>query len=177
MTTDALIDGLLEREGAYVDHVSDRGGPTNYGVTAAAWGEYRRFGRPATRAEIQGITREQAVEFYRLRYVTNSPFMAVAYEPLRCQLIDFAVLSGTERATRWLQRVLDVDPTGRMDDRTKLALNRDRGALVNRALVGARVQMFQAIVAADPSQQVFFRGWCARALSFWDPMTTQRNER
>lgn len=168
MTTETLIDGLLAREGGYVDHPQDRGGATHWGITVGAWGEYRRFGRPATRAEVQRITREQAIEFYRVRYVQHSPFVVVAYEPLRVQLIDFAVLSGTERATRWLQRVLDVEPTGRMDDRTLVALNRDRGALVNRALVGARVQMFSGIVAGDAGQGVFLKGWIARAVSFLD---------
>ena len=31
----ALIDRLLVREGGYVDHAADRGGPTKYGITQA----------------------------------------------------------------------------------------------------------------------------------------------
>lgn len=174
MTIAQLIDGILDREQGYQDNPADKGnahgGATNWGITSASWGTYRRLGRPATRAEIWAITRTQAVEFYRSQYVASSPFTAVAYEPLRVQLIDFGINSSNERATRWLQRVLDVPVTGSIDDRTTLALQRDRGDLVNRALVGARLQMYHMIAASDATQKAFLGGWLARAVSFLDPV-------
>jgi lysozyme family protein len=30
-----LIDALIDREGGYVNHPADRGGPTRYGITEA----------------------------------------------------------------------------------------------------------------------------------------------
>ena len=30
---DEIIDDILRREGGYVDHPLDRGGPTNFGIT------------------------------------------------------------------------------------------------------------------------------------------------
>ena len=35
MDVDELIEALIEREGGYVNHPNDRGGPTNYGITEA----------------------------------------------------------------------------------------------------------------------------------------------
>ena len=32
---DALIDELIEREGGYVNHPADKGGPTRFGITEA----------------------------------------------------------------------------------------------------------------------------------------------
>ena len=35
LDVDALIDGLIEREGGYVSHPADTGGPTCFGITEA----------------------------------------------------------------------------------------------------------------------------------------------
>lgn len=36
MDVDKLIDALIEREGGFVSHPKDRGGPTRYGITEAS---------------------------------------------------------------------------------------------------------------------------------------------
>jgi lysozyme family protein len=93
MTEDELIDGILEHEGGFVNDRVDHGGVTNFGITAAAWGQYKQLNRPGTTAEMKAITRDDAIEFYRQKYIVNGAFKAVAFEPLRAQLIDFAVNS------------------------------------------------------------------------------------
>lgn len=165
MTTDQLIDGIIEREGGYTDDPKDHGGATNFGITAQAWGLYKGLNRQATRDEVKAITREQAVAFYRVQYIDRSPFRSVAYEPLRVALIDFAVNSGTPRAIRWLQRVLDVPVTGAFDDRTVGALSRDRGPLVNRALAAARLYMIDQATDHGDIDKKFEEGLESRALS------------
>lgn len=170
MTEDALIGELVDREGGFVNNVSDRGGATKFGITAAAWGIYKRFGRPATVAEVQAITRVDSVGFYRRR-LRQSPFMVIADEALRVQLFDFGVQSGDARAIRWLQRVLRVPVTSEIDDRTKVAMVAYPAFLLNEALIGARLKMLMDIVASDPSQATFVRGWCARAAAFSQLMT------
>jgi lysozyme family protein len=166
MTEDELIDGILEREGGFVNDPVDHGGVTNFGITAAAWGQYKNLNRPGTVAEMQAITRADAVEFYRQKYIVNSAFKAVKYEPLRAQLIDFAVNSGETRATRWLQRAIGLPATGTLDAETLTNLNTLPPALVNNALVAARVAMYQRIVQSEPAQVKFLRGWINRAVSF-----------
>lgn len=51
MTIDDLIDAVIDREGGYVHHPADRGGPTRWGITEAVarqrgWtGDMRGFPR------------------------------------------------------------------------------------------------------------------------------------
>ena len=40
---DQLVDGLIAREGGFVDHPADRGGATNWGITEAV-ARAHRFG-------------------------------------------------------------------------------------------------------------------------------------
>ena len=171
MTTDDLIAGILDREGGYQERASDPGnansGATKFGITSKTWGIYRGFGRQATRAEVKAITRPQAMEFYRRQHIEMSPFKVVAYDPLRAQLIDFGINSSQERATRWLQRVLQVPVTGRMDDCTTTALALYPGWLVNNALVAARAYMVDKWTDADQARKPEEEGVESRALSFF----------
>lgn len=167
MTESDLITGILQREGGYVDNAADHGGATNFGITANAWGWERRLNRAATRAEVKAITEAQARDFYQRKYVDQSPFKRVAFEPLRIQLIDFGLNSGNDRAARWLQRAIGVTATGVMDQITIDALNAYPPRLVNNALVAARLKMIDDWTDGEQSQKQFEEGVESRALSFF----------
>src|SRR3546814_10053392 len=72
MDVDELIDEVIGREGGYVNHPVDRGGPTRWGITGAAaraqgWcGDMRRF------------PRDEAVAIYRRLYWLRPGFDQVA---------------------------------------------------------------------------------------------------
>lgn len=172
MTSEEIIAGVLEREGGYTEDAADAGnansGATNFGITSAAFGVYKQLNRPATRAEIKAITPEQAAEFYRRQYIERSPFASIAYEPLRNQLIDFSINSGTARAIRWLQRCLDVPASGVFDNLTQGALSRDRLPLVNKALIAARLYMIDAATDHGTIAKKYEEGIESRALGFSD---------
>lgn len=167
MTVDTIIDGIVEREGGYVDHPSDKGGPTKFGITATTLGEWRQLHRPATREEVRHLSVAEARQIYHLRYVRNPGFERIPFEPLRAQLCDFAVNSGPARAIRWLQRVLQAPETGVLDAATLAELGRHDGRLVNDALVAGRLYMVDRWTDADRSQKVFEEGVESRALEFF----------
>lgn len=170
MTDDELIEDLLDREQGYQEDPRDAGntggGATKWGITAKAWGTYRRLGRHATKKEILAITRDQAVAFYRTVHVAESPFRDIRYEPLRVQLIDFGVNSGPARAIRWLQRVLRVPVTGQMDDQTWSALAAYPHFLVHEALIGARSRMVVRSVEDGTIDRAHEHGLLVRAVGF-----------
>lgn len=168
MTNADIVNGILQREGGYRNLPGDGGGPTNFGITAVTWGEYRKLGRAATEAEVQAIDVEQATIFY-LKEIAASPFTAdhgVSYEPLFVQLTDFAENSGQERAIRWLQRLLRIPVTGKMDDRTRISLVTTPQYLVHEALIAIRVKMIRGAVVEGKIAKRDESGLINRALSF-----------
>ena len=53
MTKDEMINGLLEREAGYVNHSSDKGGPTNWRITA-------KIALAHGYSDFRALTKEQA---------------------------------------------------------------------------------------------------------------------
>src|SRR3990167_11048904 len=96
-----ILAHIFQIEGwpAFTDDPTDRGGSTKGGITLAALQAWR--GRPTTKAELRNLTKAEAGDIYRSRYI--APFEAVEDELLRWQVVDAGVLSGPARAARWLQ--------------------------------------------------------------------------
>jgi lysozyme family protein len=98
-TYDEALRRLLRHEGGYVNHPSDPGGPTNFGITLA---DFRRYVKAdATAADIQSMKVEHAKAIYRTKY----------WNALRCDALpagldyaafDYGVNSGTGRAAKVL---------------------------------------------------------------------------
>lgn len=103
-----IIDGVIQSEGGYVNHPSDRGGPTKYGITLATLAAWR--GKKVTAEDVKQLTREEAFNIYYKRYVTGPGFDKIVAIDVRvgAELVDSGVLSGPAVPSRWLQRSLNV---------------------------------------------------------------------
>jgi lysozyme family protein len=98
-----IIDGVIEREGGFVDHPSDPGGATMYGIT-------ERVARAAGyRGAMRDLPRSTAFAIYWTRYVVAPNFDDVAAIDPKVgeELIDTGVNAGIKRASLWLQQVLN----------------------------------------------------------------------
>ena len=124
---DALIDELIEREGGYVNHPADKGGPTCFGIT-----------EPVARAlgyagAMQNLPRHEAAAIYRRLYWLRPRFDQVARrsERIAAELFDTGVNMGPAVATTFLQRALtrSIACEGPIDD-----AGRPRGPLTLHAL-------------------------------------------
>jgi lysozyme family protein len=149
------IGRLLKSEGGYVNHPSDPGGPTNFGITLA---DYRKYKKPgATAADVRRMKVSEARDIYRGKY-----WNAIRGDDLPAGvdycLFDYAVNSGTGRAPKVLQRVLGVDVTGRVDDDTIAAANETDAKATINGICDERLRFLKGL----KTWGVFGKGWARR---------------
>lgn len=104
MNIEQIIDGILVREGGYVDHAADRGGPTNLGITEKVAREN------GYTSDMRAMPQTFARDVYRRRYWLEPGFGKVALisDPIAEELADTGVNMGPATATKFLQRALNV---------------------------------------------------------------------
>jgi lysozyme family protein len=175
---DGLIDGLIEREGGYVDHPADKGGPTRFGITEAVARAHNY------RGSMRDLSREEAVGIYRRIYWQRPGFDQVAKCSARvaAELFDTGVNMGPAVAATFLQRALtalnrnagdypDVVPDGRIGEATLAALGaffRCRGktgeTVLLRALEALQGERYLRLAERRPANEAFLYGWLANRI-------------
>lgn len=173
MIIDKLIDDVIRREGGYVNHPADRGGPTNWGITQAVARQHGFAG------DMRNLPRATAADIYRRIYWLRPGFDKVAerYPRVGAEMFDTGINMGPEAAGQFLQRALNallgtaLMRDGIIGTRSLDALDRFksvRGAAGEKALVGVldalQGERYVAIVEARPSQRAFLFGWLTHRL-------------
>ena len=178
MDVTTLIDELIEREGGFVDHPADRGGPTKFGITeglARAHG-YQGAMRDLPRAFAAQIYRELFWETPLLNEV------AKVAPRLAAELFDTGVNMGPRIAFRFLQRALnglnrggrdyaDIKVDGITGPATLKALSgfiRTRGnvgeAVLLKAVEALQGERYLRLAERRPANEAFLYGWLANRI-------------
>ena len=176
---DALIDALIEREGGFVNHPADRGGPTCWGITEAV---ARAHGY---RGAMRKLPRGEAADIYRRIYWLRPRLDAVAERSaaIASELFDTSVNMGPAVAIAFLQRALtalnrnaadfpDLTPDGRIGPATLAALDRFlavRGrrsgeTVLLRALEALQGERYIRLAERRPANEAFLYGWLANRI-------------
>lgn len=172
-SVDIMIQGVLRREGGFVDHPDDRGGPTKFGITQQTLSKY--YGHAATTAEVQSLTVEVAEEIYKRNYYFG-PRINTLVELIQPFVFDSAVNHGPRRAIKFVQSVCNqagyqpsLKTDGAVGPNTRKGVqwaHQEMGPVLLEALVEERKNFYLLIVDARPSQQVFLKGWMNRLKDF-----------
>ena len=176
---DALVDALIEREGGYVNHPADKGGPTCFGITE---GVARAQGY---RGAMRQLPRTEAAAIYKRLYWLRPRFdqVAIRSERVAGELFDTGVNMGPSVAATFLQRALtalnrngtdylDLTPDGRIGEVTLGALDaflRIRGLtggekVLLRALEALQGERYLRLAERRPANEAFLYGWLANRI-------------
>lgn len=161
---ESIIDDVIRREGGYVNHPSDKGGPTKFGITQATLSQWRR--KPVTAHDVEIMSEAEARQIYRANYVQAPHFDAIGDPDVQALVVDCAVLHGAGRAARWLQEALGVPADGAIGARTVAAMAAAHWADIRKGINARRLMFLADLVAGKPDQLVFLRGWIRRAVEF-----------
>ncbi|EJH4501912.1 glycoside hydrolase family 108 protein [Cronobacter sakazakii] len=172
-TREEIFDGILGKEGGYVNHADDKGGPTKWGITEKVARAYGYKGR------MRDLTRSQALEILEADYWYGPRFDQVAKlsPDIAAELCDTGVNMGPSVATKLLQRALnvfnirgqlypDMSVDGRIGPRTLNALH---AYLNKRGKDGERVMLvalncqqgerYIELAEQRPANESFVYGW------------------
>lgn len=149
MTTwfDQCFDKLISHEGGYVNHPTDPGGETNYGISKRAY--------PSL--DIKALTLADAKAIYKRDYWDRAQCDQLPSQ-LSYLVFDAAVNSGIGQSIRFLQRAVGVADDGSIGPITLSAAKRmDTDSLCARFL-GHRLEFMTKLSTFD----VFGKGWSRR---------------
>ena len=175
MTIQTLIDDVIDREGGFVDHPADRGGPTCWGISVAVARANGYHGA------MRDLPRAIAAAIYERVYWRGAGFDTIAERApaLAAELFDTGVNMGTATAVRFLQRALNaLNRNGR--DYPDIAADQQIGTatlaaldafLATRGPAGERVlikavdalqgERYLALAERRPADEAFLYGWLA----------------
>ena len=173
---DRLIEELIDREGGYVNHPGDKGGPTRFGITESVARAHGYGGAMAL------LPREEAAAIYRRLYWLRPRFDEIAKRApaIAAELFDTGANMGPAVAVTFLQRALtalnrngkdypDLVPDGRAGPRTLAALDgylEARGksggeTVLMRALEALQGERYLRLAERRPANEAFLYGWLA----------------
>lgn len=176
---DGLIEALIDREGAYVNHGADKGGPTCFVITEAVARAHGYAGA------MRQLPRSEAAAIYRRIYWQRPRLNEVASRSVAVagELFDTGANMGPAVAVTFLQRALtalnrggsdypDLTPDGRIGPATLAALDAflaRRGqtsgeSVLLRALEALQGERYLRLAERRPANEAFLYGWLANRI-------------
>lgn len=156
-------------EGGFTNHPNDKGGATNYGITRSDLARWLR--RSVTVDEVKNMTYQTAADIYEAWYWKSINLDKITNQAIAIALFDMGVLRGIGWPIKQAQAICiahgyDLGKSGADNDngpKTQAALNAIDTKEFIEAYEGICEAGFRSIVARNPSQKVFLKGWLNRS--------------
>jgi len=159
-----LAPKILYHEGGFVDDPADHGGATNMGVTLSTWRQvgYDKDGDGDIDVDdIRLLTRVDAIMVLKRFYWDRWKADQINNQSVANVLVDWLWCSG-----KWgiviPQRILGLDDDGIVGPVTIQKVNAADQRVLHGLIIQERKKFIDAIIARDPTQMRFRRGWINR---------------
>lgn len=159
-----LVEQVLDREGGYIHHGMDRGGPTNMGITQKVFSAWLSA-RGLQWRDVRSLTEAEAVTIYLEVFWKNSNCEALP-PGVRDIHFDAAVNHGVRRAALLLQDACRAKQDGAIGPKTLHAVYDMPIDLLRTRYILSRYRFYASIVKRDRSQREFIFGWLNRMEAF-----------
>ena len=179
MTKADIFNGILGKEGGYVNHPNDKGGPTKWGITQKTARAHGYTG------DMQSLSRQQSMDIYEADYWYGPRFDQVASvsPAIAAELCDTGVNMGPSVQVKWFQRWLnvfndqqklypDLIADGHIGPRSISALKsflEKRGcegeSVLLHALNCSQGQRYLELAEQRPANESFVYGWMRERVS------------
>ena len=144
-----ILIRIYGNEGGYSNRKpkDDPGGETKWGISKRSYPDL----------DIKNLTLEQAAEIYVRDFIR--PFMDKGFHKgIVFQMVDFAVHSGVEQATKCLQRELGLKDDGIIGPKTKSKINMTSNSDLVMSILAARIDFLVNLKNWSSNS----RGWARR---------------
>jgi lysozyme family protein len=175
LNVNSEINNIIEIEGGFVDHVNDKGGATNYGITARTYAAFLGVDRDYIYLThlIKCMPKSTAFLIYKQNYYYDTG-VDLLPSKLQAQVMDICINSGSNRAYKLLQQAInrvggsDLVLDGKFGSKSWAALDLIGSQLtkINNNVCDCRIVFYNGLASIDKSQQVFLKGWLNRAEKF-----------
>lgn len=181
---------LFNQEGLYSNEPGDSGGETWRGISRnnyPAWAGWPFVDKNKAQLGFDGPLNDAQVRHLNAELLMESDLAALVDKFYKCDewdtilgdqienqsvanfLADWEVNAGETAAVQHAQRLLRVNPDGKMGPLTLEALNKTVGIIGSSffdELQQARIDFYMDIVKAHPAKQKFLNTWVRRTNSF-----------
>lgn len=151
---------LIFEGSTFTNNPADKGGPTRYGITQAAYDSYL-VKKNKVKCSVQSIAMSEVKDIYYSNYWLPAKCDSMSGNLPIC-VFDTAVNMGQGRSIKFLQQIIGATVDGVIGQETiKKLANFDQNVLAGKFL-DAREAFYNQIVKNDSSQSVFLKGWIRR---------------
>lgn len=145
----------------------DSGKDTMCGVTIGTFREWRQQqGKPRPSvADLKALQYDEWLEILKHVFWDRCKADQIRNASIALMMVDWCWLNGATTAIRQMQAAFGLATDGIIGVKSLAALNASPAASVFSRLKTARLRSYDKIVAARPSQMLFYNGWCNRTNS------------